>query len=80
MEMENGKYKKKIYGKDIIIINTVQSISLISFRINFFLKKKNFKTLDYLYKFSLTNTAYKKLNFRELLEILIFKQKIYIFF
>ena len=42
---------KKIYGKDIIIINTVQSLSMISFRVNFFLKKKNFKTLDYIYKF-----------------------------
>ena len=36
---------KKIYGKDIIIINTVQSISMISFRINFFLKKKILKLL-----------------------------------
>ena len=72
---------KKIYGKDIIIINTVQSISLISFRINFFIKKNEYKTLDYLYKFSLTNTAYKKLNFREFLEIFFFKQKkIYSFF
>ena len=52
---------KKIYGKDIIIINTVQSLSMISFRVNFFLKKKNFKTLDYIYKFSLANTPYKKL-------------------
>ena len=58
---------KKIYGKDIIIINTVQSISLISFRINFFIKKNEYKTLDYLYKFSLTNTAYKKAKFQRVI-------------
>ena len=72
---------KKIYGKDIIIINTVQSLSMISFRVNFFLKKKNFKTLDYIYKFSLANTPYKKLDSKEFLNILIFNQKkIYNFF
>ena len=69
------KNLKKIYGKDIIIINTVQSISMISLRINFFIKKKNFKTLDYIYKFSLANTPYKKLDLKEFLNIFIFNQK-----
>tara|TARA_B100001248_G_scaffold262240_1_gene256912 strand:- start:139 stop:1335 length:1197 start_codon:yes stop_codon:yes gene_type:complete len=75
------KNLKKKYGKEIIIINTIQNISLISFKINFFIKKNEYKTLDYLYKFSLANTPYKKHNLKELLKIFFFNQKkIYNFF
>jgi len=77
------KFLKKKYKENVIIINTVQSISLNSFKINFFLKEKKIKILEFVYKLSLVSSLSRKIDFpriRQFLNTLIFnRDKLYNF-
>lgn len=67
---------KKRFGKDILILNTVNNVDFKSIRINFFLKKNKIKYLSYsVVRHAMDEKGSVLYNLKWLFENLIFNQK-----